>query len=1440
MQRPGGEAPPQFRNGPPLPPGSGPRPGMMNMGRPYAPPPIQGRGPMMHQRPPFPHGQQQQQSPRFGPPQSHMLPPGNLVAPPSGQPMPAAPPPPNIALPSLGTMPSRPLTGPAAAGSPLPAVGPRGPLPLPGKQPLLPATLNLPQSPIINAPLSLGPPLLAAPVQVSQGLLTAPSLLSQPPRPKDDEIIRNIEILVQFVLKNGPEFENMARAKQAGNPKFSFLFGGELGSDAAIGYEYYQWLKRKSQLDQSAGREGEAKVQLQAPSVSPDSNQQHMDSKGVHLGGALTVSVVSDMEVDMDMEDDSVEPMLVTEDVKNFQATGRKEGEVWPSVDNEQGEKGETLSLQVKSLAAEGGNHIEASQLEFQKEKGKCLEPAFEVPCVEDVSPIRPLRKELQHSLTNDNLEAKSFPILKEDPPIASNRMAESDAMVRSVVGVGSETVKLVDNKSGEKHGREDIECQKLEADTAYIVKPDSALAPDHVKSEMGLHGKREDELERFDKYGRLMRRGNSDSESDDMPPTTKFRRDSSWSRSPSPGYDRWRKRSYSRSPRRKSRWSRSHSRSPKRRRSRSRTPPHNHRRGGDSRYDHMSRGRGTPPPCNDFAKGRCYRGASCKFLHHDVSGDNASRWAGGGRVRGRLENRQDVAKSAGSKDGFLSGELEKLNSISPERFFDGHDNRSFDERQNQESYKQNDCAPAPCFNFSKGRCYRGASCRYLHSETTADTGGRWHGSAKGRERTETRQDSTKSFSGRDSFGVGEMEREENNSPHRFRDDHYRHNFRERRSQEVDRPHIRSVPACIFFARGNCQKGPSCRFLHEDSSGQNVGARGREKSSTRAELTVPFGDKRFSGIAEMDRNRDIPLERTSDGQDRWDSLRHKTQEAHMQNASSANTVIKPQFSSPGREKSQPQREELPTYSMPTTDASTLHDNRENLELQFIQTKQLHSNSASWENVDAQIPQDGSGAESLRAQVHPDNSVTNLGLQPLQNSDNKFHVEHIHSNEDLHLTPLQPLPRDLPSHQHHAAMRFSSLSGQPPGSGGSSLSQHDTLQGMPLSHLNVAKSIDPLPPGYPLNSYYDHPHSEIAGSSIAYEPRSIATNPISTNPTLIPQPPPDHAKFVQEFEHAVNVHIDMPTTSAIQKPACSQTSLELELPNVSSTEQEALMQRPTSIPLLAPESKSGPAASAPFVLFGEHITNLLSHGVTPLTVGHSTINHPPQDISAGGDQHNPLSDTVEYSSGASEFLKKVPESPKVQDVKGVVVELNTTPLPEAVILNKDDHVKSGSPSKVQDIVEDDKCKDATMHTTMETDHQAVNTDMHAGINILENGSPAREGKNWSPGATGAADIDTDQAHVQDESKKSKEIRIVKQFRSVLAEFVKDVLKPTWREGHMSKEAFKTIVKKVVDKVAGSLQIHQIPKTQERIDQYLASSRPKLTKLVQGYVDKYVKS
>lgn len=50
----------------------------------------------------------------------------------------------------------------------------------------------------------------------------------------DIELRNIIDKLAQFVARNGPEFEQMTKTKQKGNPKFQFLYGGEF-------FNYYQY-----------------------------------------------------------------------------------------------------------------------------------------------------------------------------------------------------------------------------------------------------------------------------------------------------------------------------------------------------------------------------------------------------------------------------------------------------------------------------------------------------------------------------------------------------------------------------------------------------------------------------------------------------------------------------------------------------------------------------------------------------------------------------------------------------------------------------------------------------------------------------------------------------------------------------------------------------------------------------------------------------------------------------------------------------------------------------------------------------------------------------------------------------------------------------------------------------------------------------------------------
>ncbi|XVF25768.1 hypothetical protein REPUB_Repub13aG0242000 [Reevesia pubescens] len=87
---------------------------------------------------------------------------------------------------------------------------------------------------------------------------------------------------------------------------------------------------------------------------------------------------------------------------------------------------------------------------------------------------------------------------------------------------------------------------------------------------------------------------------------------------------------------------------------------------------------------------------------------------------------------------------------------------------------------------------------------------------------------------------------------------------------------------------------------------------------------------------------------------------------------------------------------------------------------------------------------------------------------------------------------------------------------------------------------------------------------------------------------------------------------------------------------------------------------------------------------------------------------------------------------------------------------------------------------------------------------------------------------------------KDSKAMRHFHAALVDLIKELLKPTWREGHLSKDAHNTIVKKAVDKVLGTIQPHQIPITSESIKQYLSLFQPKIERLVEGYIKKYGKS
>lgn len=119
------------------------------------------------------------------------------------------------------------------------------------------------------------------------------------PRPRDEKIVRKIEVLCQYIAKNGHEFEDMTRQKEVDNPEFKFLFGGAPGSEAAISHEYFKWMKKNCSSSELLDGRHNRNISLEPSEVG--SSRQPDGSMHADISHSPAGS-------DMDMEDDITQP----------------------------------------------------------------------------------------------------------------------------------------------------------------------------------------------------------------------------------------------------------------------------------------------------------------------------------------------------------------------------------------------------------------------------------------------------------------------------------------------------------------------------------------------------------------------------------------------------------------------------------------------------------------------------------------------------------------------------------------------------------------------------------------------------------------------------------------------------------------------------------------------------------------------------------------------------------------------------------------------------------------------------------------------------------------------------------------------------------------------------------------------------------------------------
>ncbi|CAH2059515.1 unnamed protein product [Thlaspi arvense] len=116
-------------------------------------------------------------------------------------------------------------------------------------------------------------------------------------------------------------------------------------------------------------------------------------------------------------------------------------------------------------------------------------------------------------------------------------------------------------------------------------------------------------------------------------------------------------------------------------------------------------------------------------------------------------------------------------------------------------------------------------------------------------------------------------------------------------------------------------------------------------------------------------------------------------------------------------------------------------------------------------------------------------------------------------------------------------------------------------------------------------------------------------------------------------------------------------------------------------------------------------------------------------------------------------------------------------------------------------------------------------------VLKRSKPAgHESWHRSDGSSHQKLLKTDE--VDGEVRSDAGMKVMRQFRTAVVETIKEMLKPLWREGRLTKDVHNMIVKRAAEKIVGAaVQFHQVPTETGTVEQYLSMSAPKIVKLVE---------
>ncbi|KAK2989338.1 hypothetical protein RJ640_015049 [Escallonia rubra] len=1260
--------------------------------------------------------------------------------------------------------------------------------------------------------------------------------LTPPPlKPTDEKIARKIEVLCQYISKNGPGFEDMTRQNELGNPEFQFLFGGERGSEAAAGHEYFLWMKKKYSL---ASRLHE--------------RQQHSDSSWGPSGvdSSLQLNSAMDAELppspadsDMDMEVHLFSVFFVLEDFStSFSLSMKSVRNVFEDANCAEPGTGFTGSQNditqpeeehkvykllatpnqesvIKSDCLDTEKQLHSPQNASERSPGKCaIVGAVEqgegphvslendhYPVGAAISPLHPNidgssiypHKNMGQAIASEALAGMSSEkapsqLIKGASPFrllqdyASDDSSENDdkPCLEDVIPARATALPLV-KTDVDGHAGSDFRTDlgsKDPSDSEHglgpipksAVKCTLGLPSESLHSSIGLQSsvRKTDSISIPIGLGELVEdnHGNQSHDSDTSHKAFEVENASEGGIVPAPS---------------------------ERGRSQKEDLKYKSNRSKVDEFGRLVRENASDSDSDDnrYTRRHGKRGRSWSRSRSPVVRRRRSPWR-------RKEKR--------SRSRSWSPKRRRSRSKSPPVRRGGEFGGDRTRRDNVQLQ--------PCLDYQRGKCYRGALCRYLHHDS-----GKSDGARRQRSKVEYRDVPPSSKNSE----VPDYEHDKAKSEATRLHDQKDLVVSPRNAGQSVTLHQDREPKVLSVAESERARELIAQLQHTQDMREGL---------VEATFHLPENGSSFPATLVTDADvENLPSDTSAAGPSSFNNLVSQQSQATLTGLVDQNADRQNQISS--------------VHPYPGMGSSSMQDSSESLGVKELFPHVSHPVASVSHSTNPPLPP--LLPEDYKTMPPTTNypSFSSAGYPPYQHSLPYQHT-HFSVPPNPSWNPLPP-PPPRPPYANVIVNATSTQHGVPS-------SEHQQNQLPPRNEFPLQTLVSPCSSEMQTRSQFgefhnrSYPLMQASGGPLSnmedFKSRTLSvSNPvtqqfgrpgpaqglISSNSfdqgSLHPHPLPfsrdSPARRTESFSGEALLPAQFPyfqqPSHGFQRPAADSVSRYPSdfLDRNQSVDLADFGGSRISKHYNPYASTFDQPLSSKYSLNAVNQEKDTAHGIkydAPSNSSHAAVDGQAignigsrnSTFSPKSAQYDPLFDSIEPSSNS---LRKSDRRQKHE------------------ITDESDALLRISGSNVAlDVEENNKKKEAgAVVVTISPDNDEFGETADAEVGVVENGSPSDP---IDMADLAAGDIEIDQVRSPGRSKKSKDSRSTKLFKVALADFVKEVLKPSWRQGNMSKEAFKTIVKKTVDKVSGAMKSHQVPKSQAKIDHYIDSSQRKLTKLV----------